>query len=1051
MAYEAHPLVGRDPVLADVRGAVQRALTGRGGLLLVTGEAGIGKTALAAETAAYARSAGAAVGWAACSADDGAPGFWPWLQIFRSLGDPGAFERVGAEAGRLALFDEVTASLLTAASRRPLVLVLDDLQWADPDSLALLAFAARRLPAAPVLALGAYRDAEVGEPARRHLAEASTQASTIQLAGLTAAGVARLMESILGRSPPAELSARIRDRTAGNPFFVQELTRLLQSRHGGAAGFDGTAPVISAGVREVIERRLARLGQNCVRVLRAASVAGHVLDLDLLQRLTGMTRAELLPHLREAAGARVLTGPPSYRFVHELFIETLDLSLAPAERCRLHERVAAALEERLRSGGDVAPAAIAHHHLRAADDIDGGGSARRAVELLLRAADEAESRLAFGEAAGHYGTVIGLLEAEPLEAARPLSELALRHGEALHRSGQAEPARAAFLRAAALARRAADVSTLASAALGVHAVGSDRWALADDTLALLDEALAARGDRPDELTARLLAAMARQAAWSGAGNGERAEALARRAVRQARDAGDPGTLGRCLLALHNALWRPGTAIERLALTEEIVALAGGDEELEIQGRQLRAVALLEVADAGAAAALSDFVQRAERSRQPSLRWLGRCARAFQAALRGDLAAADRMAAEAGELGRQIGEPDWRNVLCTQTWEVRRAQGRARELVRTLDGEPSAPGFLESWLAPVAVLAGHEEGEPAGTARDRIRFPPDPDTPGWAWFLPRIYLAEVAAALGMAAECRQLYRELLPHAGACVVEGALVRFPGSVSLYLGLLARTVGDLDAAVTHLERALDVHRRLEARMLEARTACELAVTLLDAGQADRANELLEAATDQATACGATALARRAAERFRARRPAAAGFRRDGDVWELSFGDRTVRLPDARGLADIAALLAAPGRPLKAADLAAASGARALARRVGLGADLVLDEQARREYRSRLDELAREVEEAERDGDLERGSRALAERQELLDHLAAATGMGGRRRRLGSESERARKAVTARVHDSLRRIELAHPDLGRHLRESIRTGGSCAYLPRQPVDWRLV
>ena len=89
VAHEAHPLVGRDPVLADVRGAVQRALTGRGGLLLVTGKAGIGKTALAAETAAYARSAGAAVGWAACSADDGAPGFWPWLQIFRSLGDPG--------------------------------------------------------------------------------------------------------------------------------------------------------------------------------------------------------------------------------------------------------------------------------------------------------------------------------------------------------------------------------------------------------------------------------------------------------------------------------------------------------------------------------------------------------------------------------------------------------------------------------------------------------------------------------------------------------------------------------------------------------------------------------------------------------------------------------------------------------------------------------------------------------------------------------------------------------------------------------------------------
>src|SRR5262249_18319939 len=212
-------------------------------------------------------------------------------------------------------------------------------------------------------------------------------------------------------------------------------------------------------------------------------------------------------------------------------------------------------------------------------------------------------------------------------------------------------------------------------------------------------------------------------------------------------------------------------------------------------------------------ALGDFGQRAERSRQPGLRWLGRCGRAFQAALSGDLAGADRLAAEAGELGRRIGEPDWRNVLCTQTWEVRRAQGRARELVRTLEDESSAPGFLESWLAPVAVLAGPEEGEPAATAWDPIRFPPHPRTPRGAWCLPRIYLAEVAAALGRVAECRQLHRELLPHAGACVVEGALVRFPGSVALYLGVLARTFGDLDAAVAHLERALDIHGRLGAR----------------------------------------------------------------------------------------------------------------------------------------------------------------------------------------------------------------------------------------------
>src|SRR5262249_37419988 len=162
-----------------------------------------------------------------------APGFWPWTQAFRALGAPGEVARVTAgEANggqRLALFDQLTASLLAIASQRPLLLVLDDLQWADPDSLGLLAFAARRLPGAPVLAVGAYRDTEAGEPALRQLAEVSMQAKTIPLGGLTAADTARLMESILGQAPPADLCASVRDRTAGNPFFVGELTRLLTS------------------------------------------------------------------------------------------------------------------------------------------------------------------------------------------------------------------------------------------------------------------------------------------------------------------------------------------------------------------------------------------------------------------------------------------------------------------------------------------------------------------------------------------------------------------------------------------------------------------------------------------------------------------------------------------------------------------------------------------------------------------------------------------------------------------------------------------------------
>jgi hypothetical protein len=188
--------------------------------------------------------------------------------------------------------------------------------------------------------------------------------------------------------------------------------------------------------------------------------------------------------------------------------------------------------------------------------------------------------------------------------------------------------------------------------------------------------------------------------------------------------------------------------------------------------------------------------------------------------------------------------------------------------------------------------------------------------------------------------------------------------------------------------------------------------------------------------------------------------FRQEGEFWTIGFGERVVRLKDAKGLRDLARLLAQPGRETHVLDLARdpesqrcpAESASAPAQDLRRTADSweIIDAEARQAYKARLAELEAELEEADAAGDVERLARARAERDALLEQLAAAYGLGARVRRRGDAAERARSAVTWRIRDALSRIEAVHPELGRHLRRSVRTGRFCAYDPDQPVTWRL-
>jgi hypothetical protein len=1035
-------LIGRREVLAVLRAAVEDAAAGRGRVVLLTGEPGIGKTAVAGGAAEVARELGALVLWAACWQDEGAPGYWPWVQVARRLPsatvapaggwpalarllhgagapEPSELEsEASPEAARFQLFDELTSALLAAAEARPVVVVLDDLQWADGASLLLLGFLARRLRDARLLVVGTCRDAELepGDRAASLLAAVAAAGTVLPLAPLTAAEVEVVMAGVLGERPAPGLAAEVHRRSGGNPFFVQELARLL----GGRAPAAGGLPL---GVREAIAGRLERLGRDCVELLGAAAVAGPEVRPPLLARVAGLEPSAALDLLERAARAGVLVAPAeplgTWRFAHDLFREALEERLGAGQRARLHLAIARALEAERAAGGAASPAQLAGHYVLAA------GAAEEAVRWSALAAREASGRLAHEEAALHWRRVLRILDAAPEAGGGDRIGTLLALGDADRRGGDMPAAREDYLRAADLARREGDAAGLAGAALGMHAVGTRMLQPDDELRGLLEEALAALGDRAEQagLRPRVRASLARALAWSGR-DLPRARELAERAVAEAEAGADRATQASCLLALHNAIWGPGTAAERQELATRIIALAkaAGDRELEVEARLLRAADLLELADPAFRAELGDFFHEAETLRQPRLRYLAVSRRAMLAVMAGRFDEAERRLEEAFALGSEIGEPDAAGVRAEQLWEVRSAQGRRMELAGDAAVSGLDPDSREA--LGFALLAQLELGDlervEAQAPQLLDELGPDELPRNQGWTVNLTYAAELAAAVGDAEACRRLHQALEPLRETTAVTTAAVTFKGAVAHHLGVLAAALGRQEEAEAHLRQAVELHRRLGARAWTRRST-----------------EALERLLGVAPAVPGGG-------------PAHGTFRRDGALWTLGWDGTSVRLRDAKGLADIATLLRSPGRQVRAAELAAAEGGERSRADLLLGADEVLDQRARREFRQRLADLEEEIEEADAWADTDRAARARLERDALVDELAAATGLGGQARRLGDQSERARKAVTARIRDAIGRIERVHPALGVHLRASITTGTWCGYSPASPTSWEL-
>lgn len=926
-------------------------------LLLVSGEAGMGKTALLTRFAEEAANLGARVLWGTCVHDDQAPGFWPWTQ---AMGVPLDFGIDPDDAGaRLRIFDSVARLLGQAGSTEPIVVILDDIQWADRSTLDLLWYLARAPAQGRLLLIAACRPDELDE-------QPPAIAEPVVLSGLSEPEVAEL----IGDSGLAALVFR---RSGGNPFFARELYQLLAS---------GQSPEeVPVAVREAILRRLARVSPDCARMLEAAAVAGRQVLPDVLAEVTGEDPVRTADLVAEATSAGLLTRAV---FTHDLYREAIYASLAPGRRIDLHERIGFALARRQERGATVFPAELARH-FTAALPVAGPAPA---IAWARRAAAEDTVRLAFAEAAGHLSRARSAIsDAGAVLATSDLIDLLAAEAEARLRAGEAAVARRLLGEAWQRATEIGDPARLGTVALGLERLGA-RFAMPrHELVSALEQARAALDGAGSTIEVQVMAALARQLQHSVPKDRPRARPLAERAVSVARGLNDPATLASSLLAHHDALWIPGLVVERASIAAEITALAEriGDVERYAQGLLLTATAQLEAGSAAYRATLAEYQHVTKELRQPRHDYLLRTRQAALALLDGDIDEGERLSAEAVALGEAAGDTDTGNVRMSQLLEVTRARAlpaQLREVAQKAVGWwVGAPAHAHAVAAGFLARAGDLDG--ARRELDVVLALPDWHTDrSYLW---SVYIGElVAAAIALDDRplCRRLLDEILPVADTCAVNGAFVCFMGAHAHRAGLLYAALREPDPARHWLTRALHTHRLLGARAWEAETQAALAK--------------LGTGTE---------------------------LRRAGDMWEATFRGHTVFLRDIKGLHDLAVLLAHPGEDVPVLRLA--MGARTLQ---DSKPEPVLDQAALAAYRQRLSELD--------DG---------PERDFLLAELRRATRPGGATRPLGvTVTERARKAVTARIRDAIKRIGQVHPEFGVHLDQTIRTGLICRYEPNQ-------
>lgn len=1030
-------LVGRERDLESLDRHLDDCEAGRGRVVLLVGEAGLGKSTLLEATLERARARGWLTAIGRAWEMGGAPPCWPWSEAMRTLAaDPrlGAIDlraRPGLEAlcdldsasppvldaaqARFRMFEAAARAIADAAAVAPLAIGLDDLHAADATSLALLHFVAQRAPSTRVLILGTLRDHERLAPEiAALLTRISRSAEELRPARLGADDVARLA---LEAGADAAVAARIAELTDGLPLFVVEYLRLVQGR--GAAGALDAPP---RNVIATLEARVAALTPATRTVLELASVAGRSVDRTTLLAL-GATDVDAA--LAEAGELALLDRDGDcIRLSHALVCDLLRLRMPDATRRAAHLALAARATD---------PSEATHHLLAAGAWTEAALAAERGAERAHRvgADDDAVAIL--------EGAIALFPVTAELTATR--ARLLVRASEMLAHAGRTERSETLALEAAELARGLGDAELVALAALALGAKirpGERRAAL----ISLLEEARVRLPAEQIALHARVSARLA--GALQPHPEPGVPVAMALEAISRARRTGDREAL---LDALHHggsALVSFGEPAVRVPLDTELLELASLLDRPAVRLRALLRLVFSSLERGDRAAAESFAEAHAELARTH-----GRTEHAFHVlALRAMFATGDGRFEDARALQEEMqlltsGQDGLGRVLAQQRLGLARASGDdetalALEPPLRAIGAAMHPVYPEFFSMAIA-----------SRRRDVTRCT---ELASRMWVDARCleeadWMAETARTAGAADTGVQIAALIRPHAAFATFSAPtsfVIEPPATRTIGVALTA--AGQLDEAEAMLASAEQTSRSMRLPAIRALILEDRALVAHARAAAADARGLRGEALELARELGITGMVRRLTEQ---REPVVSnGARASGAVSRFSLTGVTdgfrlesprasAHLRASRGLEMIARLIERPGEEIDA--LALDGGTEGVD--AGDSGEL-LDARAISAYRARVTSLRERIARREDAGDRDGAEELREELDAIARELARGTGLGGRARRAGAAAERARVNVQRRIRAAIEQIGDVDEELACHLREAIRTGARCAYAP---------
>jgi DNA-binding CsgD family transcriptional regulator len=886
---EAGP-VGREPELETFGMAFDRMLGGRRQILTIAGEPGIGKTRLAEAAAQQAEDRGALVLWGGCYEEAGAPPYWPWVQILRALVGASSARELSRLAGtdgseiatlvpelggalgfadtdaqtqapsessqtRFRSFDAIAGFLRRTTEQVPLVLIIENAHWADRASLSMLEFLSQDLVSSRLLVVLTYRDTEISRqnPLLGTLGALGSGdgATRLKLRGLDSAGIAALAARTLNRPLPAVVIEAIDQQTDGNPLFVIELLKVL-IEESGDAGIEPIEVRIPDGVRETIGRRLSRLSVEVNDLLRAAAVIGREFDAAVLARMTGVDIAVVIEALDLAVRAGFVEATDraiqTYRFSHALIRETLYDELTTPERIRFHGLAGDALASLYPDQRQNRLSQIAHHYFESA----AFGQMEQAVDYSIRAGHEAMRLDAYDEAGAHYGNVVRLLRQSGFGGAARLREAIYWQLRALTATGIAE---AVALIGPALEdpELAADDAWLAD--IVAQWVILTSYSMQVESLPLLRRVGARLPETDSSARAKVLAAQA--LAERTLGNVARVQGLIDESIAMARRLGDADTLNWCLRTSLVALASCAADIDlRIRLGDEFIATAppGNTSERLTEALYQQASNLIEAGRIDGVYQLVEQFEGLNASRFGFQEYRARALRVVLALVHGEYEGLVEAIEALRAVGHKTRGGDADGVYGVQMFMLNRDLGRLPALGDTIE-RIAAAQVNRTWT-PGLMLALTEIGrlEAAGRELERLAVDDFSRIPIDALRVPTLaYCAETCAALGDARRARVLYDLLLPYAATFATHHVAVCL-GSTERYLGMLAATMGELEQARGHFERAMRANSAGRAWPWLVRTSHQYALALRRTGTAQdlsRAEELLRDAEQLAGSLG--------------------------------------------------------------------------------------------------------------------------------------------------------------------------------------------------------